>query len=73
MNIQAKSTAATVRKEGMRIAGKRVDLDEQIEVRNPYNGVVVGTVDRAGLGAAQTPQGVRLGLLREAYGLPDEL
>jgi 2-C-methyl-D-erythritol 4-phosphate cytidylyltransferase/2-C-methyl-D-erythritol 2,4-cyclodiphosphate synthase len=29
--------------------------------------VVAGTVDRAGLGAAQTPQGVRLGLLREAY------
>jgi 2-C-methyl-D-erythritol 4-phosphate cytidylyltransferase / 2-C-methyl-D-erythritol 2,4-cyclodiphosphate synthase len=29
--------------------------------------VVEGTVDRTGLGAAQTPQGVRLGLLREAY------
>ena len=43
MNIQAKPAAA-VRKEGMRIAGKRVDLDEQIEVRNPYNNVVVGTV-----------------------------
>jgi putative phosphonoacetaldehyde dehydrogenase len=44
MNVQAKPAAAAVRKEGMRIAGKRVDLDEQIEVRNPYNGVVVGTV-----------------------------
>jgi putative phosphonoacetaldehyde dehydrogenase len=44
MNVQAKPAVAAVRKEGMRIAGKRVDLDEQIEVRNPYNGVVVGTV-----------------------------
>jgi putative phosphonoacetaldehyde dehydrogenase len=44
MNVQAKPAAAAVRKEGMRIAGKRVALDEQIEVRNPYNGVVVGTV-----------------------------
>lgn len=31
------------------------------------DGVIEGTVDRTGLGAAQTPQGVRLGLLREAY------
>ena len=46
MNIQAKPAA--VRKESMRIAGKRVDLDEQIEVRNPYNGVVVGTVPAGG-------------------------
>lgn len=28
---------------------------------------VTGTVDRAGLGFAQTPQGVRLGILRAAY------
>lgn len=35
---------------------KRVDGD-----------LVVGTVDRAGLGAAQTPQGLRLGILRAAY------
>jgi putative phosphonoacetaldehyde dehydrogenase len=43
MNVQAKPVAA-VRKEAMRIAGKRVDLDEHIEVRNPYNGALVGTV-----------------------------
>ena len=35
---------------------KRVDRDR-----------VVGTVERAGVGAAQTPQGIRLGWLREAY------
>jgi len=46
MNIQAKPVAA-VRHETMRIAGKRVDLDERIEVRNPYNGAVVGTVPAA--------------------------
>ena len=45
MNIQA--NPAAVRKESMRIVGKRVDLDEQIEIRNPYNGVVVGTVPAA--------------------------
>ena len=32
------------------------------------DGRIDGTVDRRGLWAAQTPQGVRLGLLREAYG-----
>jgi len=46
MNIQAKPVAA-IRHEGMRIAGKRVDLDERIEVRNPYNGAVVGSVPAA--------------------------
>jgi putative phosphonoacetaldehyde dehydrogenase len=46
MNIQAKPLAA-IRHESMRIAGKRVDLDERIEVRNPYNGAVVGTVPAA--------------------------
>jgi putative phosphonoacetaldehyde dehydrogenase len=46
MNIQSKPVAA-IRHEGMRIAGKRVDLDEHIEVRNPYNGAVVGTVPAA--------------------------
>src|SRR5689334_12258514 len=46
MNIQSKPAAA-IRHEGMRIAGKRVELDERIEVRNPYNGAVVGTVPAA--------------------------
>ena len=46
MNIQAKPVAA-VRREAMRIAGKRVETDYQIEVFNPYNGAVVGTVPAA--------------------------
>lgn len=46
MNVQMKPAAA-IRNEGMRIAGKRIDLDERIEVRNPYNGAVVGTVPAA--------------------------
>ena len=43
MNIQSKAISA-VRHEAMRIAGKQVDLDDRIEVRNPYNGAVVGSV-----------------------------
>jgi hypothetical protein len=31
----------------MRIAGRRVDLAERIEVRNPYNGELVGSVPGA--------------------------
>ena len=46
MNIQAKPVAE-FRAEAMRIAGKRVDTDERIEVFNPYNGAVVGTVPAA--------------------------
>ncbi len=46
MNIQAKPVAA-IRHEAMRIAGKRVTTDSQIEVLNPYNGAVVGTVPAA--------------------------
>ena len=33
--------------ELMRIGGKLVDADERIEVRNPYNGALVGTVPAA--------------------------
>jgi phosphonoacetaldehyde dehydrogenase len=33
--------------EQMRIAGKLVDADERIEVRNPYTGEIVGTVPAA--------------------------
>ena len=44
MNIQ---TRPLVRHEAMRIAGKRVETDQQIEVRNPYNGAVVGTIAAA--------------------------
>jgi acyl-CoA reductase-like NAD-dependent aldehyde dehydrogenase len=38
---------AAVRHEAMRIAGKRVETDQVIEVFNPYNGAVVGTVPPA--------------------------
>ena len=46
MNIQTKPVAA-VRHEAMRIAGKRVETDQRIDVLNPYNGAVVGTVPAA--------------------------
>ena len=46
MNIQTKPVAA-IRHEAMRIAGKRVTTDQTIEVLNPYNGAVVGTVPAA--------------------------
>jgi phosphonoacetaldehyde dehydrogenase len=46
MNVQSKPVAA-IRHEAMRIAGKRVETDQQIEVLNPYNGAVVGTVPAA--------------------------
>src|SRR6476469_7541852 len=46
MNVQAKPVAA-VKHESLRIAGQRVDLDERIEVFNPYNNAVVGTVPAA--------------------------
>ena len=52
MNIQAKPVAA-VRHEAMRIAGKRVDTDQRIDVLNPYDGTVVGTI------AAARPEHVR--------------
>ena len=52
MNIQSQPTAA-VRHETMRIAGKPVTTDERIEVLNPYNGAVVGTI------AAARPEHVR--------------
>ncbi|PWB62541.1 MAG: phosphonoacetaldehyde dehydrogenase [Bradyrhizobiaceae bacterium] len=46
MNIQSQPTAS-VRHEAMRIAGKPVATDERIEVLNPWNGAVVGTVPAA--------------------------
>jgi putative phosphonoacetaldehyde dehydrogenase len=46
MNVQSKPVAA-IRHEAMRIAGRRVETDSQIEVLNPYNGAVVGTVPAA--------------------------
>jgi putative phosphonoacetaldehyde dehydrogenase len=46
MNIQTKPVPA-VRHEAMRIAGKRIETDQRIDVLNPYNGAVVGTVPAA--------------------------
>jgi len=45
--------------EEMRIAGKRVDAEERIEVRNPYTGNVVGTVPAAS--PAQVAEAFRIG------------
>jgi phosphonoacetaldehyde dehydrogenase len=36
-----------VRREAMRIAGRRVEADDVVEVLNPYNGQIVGTVPAA--------------------------
>jgi putative phosphonoacetaldehyde dehydrogenase len=46
MNVQTKPIAA-IRHEAMRIAGKRVTTDSQIDVLNPYSGAVVGTIPAA--------------------------
>ena len=46
MNVQAKPVAE-IRHEAMRIAGKRMETAERVEVLNPYNGAVVGTVPAA--------------------------
>ena len=47
MNIQSKPVAAPVKNESMRIAGRKVDLPERLEVFNPYDNSVVGTVPAA--------------------------
>jgi putative phosphonoacetaldehyde dehydrogenase len=47
MNVQTQPVATPVRHEAMRIAGKRIDLAERIEVFNPYDNQVVGTVPAA--------------------------
>jgi len=44
MNIH---TNPPVRHEAMRIAGKKVATDQQIDVLNPYTGAVVGTIPAA--------------------------
>ena len=46
----------STRTEAMRIAGKRISTDEMIEVRNPYDNALVGTVPMA-----------RPGHVREAF------
>src|SRR5436190_7070774 len=44
MNIHTKPA---IRHDAMRIAGKRVETDQTIEVLNPYTGAVVGTIPAA--------------------------
>src|ERR1700742_904566 len=44
MNIH---TQPPIRHEAMRIAGKKIETDSQVEVFNPYTGAVVGTVPAA--------------------------
>jgi putative phosphonoacetaldehyde dehydrogenase len=46
MNIQTKPVAS-VRHEAMRIAGKRVETGQRIDVLNPYDGTVAGTIPAA--------------------------
>jgi putative phosphonoacetaldehyde dehydrogenase len=46
MNIATKPVPA-IRHEAMRIAGKRVETDQRIDVLNPYDGTVVGTIPAA--------------------------
>ena len=45
--------------EKMRIAGKLVDAEERIEVRNPFNGALVGTV--AAASTAQVAEAFKIG------------
>ncbi len=52
-NVRTPSAPGRVIHEAMRIAGKRVETDATLEVRNPYTGEVVGTVPAA------SPQHVR--------------
>jgi len=55
--------------EAVAAHGAAVPVVPVIETLKRLDGdVVTETVDRTGLALAQTPQGVRLGLLREAYG-----
>ncbi|MDS0861538.1 aldehyde dehydrogenase family protein, partial [Burkholderia pseudomultivorans] len=50
MNAIAEPTAARgIRHEALRIDGERIRRDAVIEVRNPYDGALVGTVPKATL------------------------
>ncbi|HEX5014129.1 MAG TPA: 2-C-methyl-D-erythritol 2,4-cyclodiphosphate synthase [Candidatus Limnocylindrales bacterium] len=54
--------------EAAAVFGAAVPILPVVEtLKRVVGGTVEGTVDRTNVGAAQTPQGVRLGLLREAY------
>ncbi|MBJ9756267.1 aldehyde dehydrogenase family protein, partial [Burkholderia cepacia] len=50
MNAIAASTdVREIRREALRIDGERIHRDAVIEVRNPYDGALVGTVPKATL------------------------
>ncbi|MGI9488632.1 MAG: phosphonoacetaldehyde dehydrogenase [Geminicoccaceae bacterium] len=49
----AKSRALEIRHEPMRIAGKKVDADDVVEVRYPYTDEVIGTVPAGGAAHAK--------------------
>ncbi|HZZ04746.1 MAG TPA: phosphonoacetaldehyde dehydrogenase, partial [Paraburkholderia sp.] len=50
MNAVAEiKTQLQVRHEALRIGGEKIFRDEVIEVRNPYDGSLVGTVPKATL------------------------
>ncbi|MDO5923240.1 phosphonoacetaldehyde dehydrogenase, partial [Burkholderia cenocepacia] len=50
MNAIAASTAVReIRREALRIDGERIHRDAVIDVRNPYDGALVGTVPKATL------------------------
>ena len=49
----AKTRASDIRHEPMRIAGKKVDADDVIEVRYPYTDGVIGTVPAGGAAHAR--------------------
>jgi phosphonoacetaldehyde dehydrogenase len=48
-------TSIKVRHEPMRIAGRKVDADDVIEVRYPWNDTVAGTVPAGGAAHAGRP------------------
>ena len=47
MQDKVEAKVSQPRHEKMRVAGKPVDADQRIEVRNPWNGALVGTVPSA--------------------------
>jgi phosphonoacetaldehyde dehydrogenase len=64
----AKHTTAEARREGLRIAGERLETDRTARVLNPYTGAVVGTVAQAGVAevrrAIEAAHGFRARLTR---------
>ena len=45
--ITSNARESSIRHETLRIAGEHVDREERIDVVNPWNNQVVGTVPRA--------------------------